>query len=171
MALNLRGPDALAVLKHKEALRAGLVESDTVAVLHAGGKTFTLPVYIQKNGGTAVESDFTFHEARANTNIVVDGETATIVKFEKITEPVAEQPPPPELAPQEIFNERLREARKANPGENELALRLRVTEQMSREALAQRQQNRQGQQSSFGTLPDRWASFAAAAKRQRNNSR
>ncbi len=102
---------------------------------------------------------------------MIDGETATIVKFEKVAEPVAPAPTPPEPTPQEIFNERMREAREANPGVNELSLRLRVTEQMSREALAQRQQNRAEQQSTFGTLPDKWAAFAASAKRVRNNSR
>lgn len=94
MPIALRGPDAFAVLKHKEAIKAALIESDTLAVLQAGGRTFTLPVYIQKNGGAAIESDFTFHDARANTNIVVDGEKATILRFEKIQQSEPEPPAP-----------------------------------------------------------------------------
>jgi hypothetical protein len=169
MALNLRGPDALAVLKHKEALRTNLVESDTLAVLHAGGKTFTLPVYIQKNGGTAVESDFTFHEARANTNIVVDGEQATILRFEKIPEPVVPPPLPPEPTETDIFQARLKAARAENPNVADWILRKQITGQMFQEGLAAQQRARQEQQSTFGTLPDRWAGFAAAAKRARNS--
>lgn len=170
MALALRAVDAAEVLRHKNNLKVGLAESDCVAVLQVGAKTFTAPVFIQKHSGKPViESDFTFNEARPNTLITLDGEQATILRFEKIpqSEPVA--PPPPEPTQQDIFNERMREARKANPGANELTLRLRVSEQLAKEALAERQQSRTEQQSTFGTLPDKWASFAAASRRHAND--
>src|SRR5260221_12019218 len=162
MALNLRGPEAAEILRHKNSLRADLAESDCVAVVQAGARTFMVPIYIQKGSGkSVVESDFTFNEARPNTYIEVDGEKALVVRFEKIPEIVAPPAPPTELTPQEIFNARMLEARRANPNENELSLRLRVTEQIAKEALAERQRNRQGGQNL--AVPDPWKLFAAQA--------
>jgi hypothetical protein len=167
MPISLRGPDALAVIKHKESLKVGLAASDCVAVLQVGAKTFTAPIFIQKHSGKSViESDFTFNEARPNTLVSIDGESATILRFEKIPEPVVPPPAPPEPTPQEIFNERMREAREANPGANELSLRLRVTDQLAKEALAERQRSRQGLQDL--AAPDRWASFAAGNRKVAN---
>jgi hypothetical protein len=167
MALSLRGPDALAVLTHKNTLKTDLAESDCVAVVQAGARTFTVPIYIQKGSGKAViESDFTFNEAMPNTFVSIDGGRALVVRFEKLPQIVAPPTPPSEPTPQDIFNERMREAREANPGVNELSLRLRVTEQLAKENLAERQRNRQEQQDL--TVPDKWASFANAAKRARN---
>jgi hypothetical protein len=164
---QLRGPEALAVLRHKEGLRANLVESDTLAVLKAGNRTFTLPVFIQQNGGAAIESDFTFHEARANTNIVVDGQTSTIVKFEKVAEPVVIPPAPPEPTENEIFEHRLKLAREANPNVSGWVLQKQVRAAMFQEGLATQQKVRQEQQDL--TIPNKWASFAEAAKRARNS--
>ena len=166
---QLRGPEALAVLTRKQNIKVNLVESDTLAVLKAGNRIFTLPVYIQKNGEAAIESDFDFHKALTNTLITVNGEKATVLRFEKLPQSVALPAAPPEPTPQDIFNERMREAREANPRANELSLRLRVTEQLAREALTERQQSRTEQQASFGALPPKWASFAAASRRHAND--
>lgn len=167
MALRLRESEALNVLRHKSGIKAGLTESDCVAVLQVGAQTLTAPVFIQKHSGKCVvESDFTFNEAVLNTLISVDGEQATILRFERIQQPIVELPSLPDPTPQELFNERMREARESNPGANELSLRLRVSEQLAREALEERQQNRQGQQDL--TVPDRWKSFAAGNRRVAN---
>jgi len=48
MALNLRGPEAAETLRHKNSLKTDLLESDCVAVVQTGERTFTVPVYIQK---------------------------------------------------------------------------------------------------------------------------
>src|SRR5882762_9288813 len=97
MALNLRGPEAAETLRHKNSLKADLLESDCVAVVQqAGARTFTVPVYIQKGSGKSViESDFTFNEARPNTFVSIDGEKALLVRFEKIPQPAVQPPAPP----------------------------------------------------------------------------
>jgi hypothetical protein len=156
----IREGDALPVLRFRQSL----LPSDCNAVFSDGRK---IPVFIRKVNGAEelwLDLDDRFIDPRK-----MQGFKTFELKAEEIA--AVPVPTPPEPTPTEIFNERMREAREANTGANELSLRLRVTEQMSREALAQRQQNRAEQQSTFGTLPDRWASFAAAAKRQRNNSR
>ena len=150
----LRESDALAYLR----LKSRFQESDHNAV-YADGRV--LPVLFRTVNGVqqcVVEIGDQLFEA---------AKVSGFQRFEKIAEPVAPAPPPLELTPQEIFNERMREAREANLGANELSLRLRVSEQLAKEALAERQQNRQGQQDL--AVPDKWASFAAAAKRARNS--
>ena len=169
MALSLRGADAVEVLQHKNSLKTGLVASDCVAVLQVGARTFTAPIFIQRHTGKSViESDFTFNEARPNTLVSIDGEQATILRFEKIPQPVVEPPAPPEPTEKEIFQARLEAARKANPGVADWNLRKQITAEMFQEGLAAQQRARQGQQTDF-TLPDKWAGFANAAKRARNN--
>jgi len=145
-----------------------LTESDSVAVLQVGARTFTVPVFIQKHSGKCViESDFTFNEARPNTLISLDCEKALIVRFEKILQPAVEQPPVPPNET-EIFEQRLNAARKANPGMADWNLRKQVTAEMFQEGLATQQRARQEQQSNFGTLPSKWQTFSNAAARARN---
>ena len=170
MALSLRGAEAVEVLRHKNNLKTGLVASDCVAVLQVGARTFTAPIFIQKHSGKSViESDFTFNEARPNTLVSIDGEQATILRFEKLPELVAPPSLPPEPTETDIFQARLKAARAENPNVADWILRKQITGQMFQEGLAAQQRARQEQQSTFGTLPDRWAGFAAAAKRARNS--
>jgi hypothetical protein len=147
-----------------------LAESDCVAVVQAGARTFTVPIYIQKGSGKAViESDFTFNEARPNTLISVDGEKTLIVRFEKIPQPEPAAPEPIPPTETELFEAAVREEQAKNPGENTWVVRRRVNDRFFREGLGRQQQERQAAQVSFGTLPDKWAGFAAAAKRARNS--
>ena len=169
MALNLRGPEAAETLRHKNSLKTDLLESDCVAVVQTGERTFTVPVYIQKGSGKSViESDFTFNEARPNTFIEVDGEKALVVRFEKIPQPVVQPPAPPaEPSEEQIFEARLKAAREANPGTSGWILQKEVRAQMFQEGLSRQRQERQGQQTDF-TLPDKWRGFAQQAERERN---
>jgi hypothetical protein len=152
--MALRGPEAMDYLRLKQTF----LPSDCNAVYSDGR---VLPVLIRSIGGKtqcAVEISDQLYEPE---------KSAGFLRFELKPVPQVEPPPaPPQPTPQEIFNERMCEARKANPGENELALRLRVSEQLSKEALAERQRNRQGQQDL--TVPDRWKSFAQHAQIERN---
>ena|SRR5712671_4086094 len=169
MALNLRGPEAISLLKYKEGVRANLVESDTVAVLQAGSRTFTLPIFIQKNGDAAIESDFDFHKALTNTFITVNGEKATVLRFERIAEPVAPPAPPPTPTTDEIFAERYKAALAANPGVDAFMLRKRVAEQMHIEAQSSQYVERVGQQvQGYGQLNSDVAVLAEANRRARN---
>jgi hypothetical protein len=168
MALSLRGAEAVEVLRHKNILKIGLVASDCVAVLQVGAKTFTAPIFIQQHSGKSViESDFTFNEARPNTLVSIDGENCTVLRFEKIPQPVVEPPAPPEPTENEIFQARLKAAREVNPNVADWILRKQITAQMFQEGLAAQQRARQEQQDL--TIPDKWAAFAASAKRARNS--
>jgi hypothetical protein len=171
MALSLRGAEAVEVLRHKNNLKTGLVASDCVAVLQVGARTFIAPIFIQKHSGKSViESDFTFNEARPNTLISIDGEQATILRFEKIPQPVAPPPASPEPTEAELFEAAVREEKKLNPGENEWILRRRVHARFFNQGVGALKNARQAQSNeAFGTLPDKWAGFAAAAKRARNS--
>jgi hypothetical protein len=164
---TLRGPEALDVLRHKERVRANLNSSDTIAVLQAGTRTFTLPIFLQTNGECAIESDFDFHKALTNTCIVVDGEKSIVLRFEKVPEPVAPPPAPPEPTENETFEHRLKLAREANPNVAGWVLQKQVRAEMFQEGLAAQQKVRQEQQDL--TVPDKWASFAQAARRARNS--
>jgi hypothetical protein len=156
--MALREGDAWGFLKLKQQM----VEADHLAVFSDGRK---LPVFIYNNGGQTqycIEGEGCFYDAQKYSGFV---------RFEKSPEPFAPAPPPPEPTEGEVFEARLKAAREANPGTADWILRKQITAQMFQEGLAAQQRARQEQQSDFGTLPDRWASFAAAAKRQRNNSR
>ncbi len=168
MALNLRGPEAAETLQHKNSLKADLLESDSVAVVQAGARTFTVPIYIQKGSGkSVVESDFTFNEARPNTYIEVDGEKALVVRFEKIPRPAVQPPAPPaEPSEEEIFEARLKAAREANPGASGWVLQKQIRAQMFQEGLARQQQATKQQQGI--AISDRWRGFAEQAQRERN---
>jgi len=168
MALNLRGPEAAETLRHKNSLKTDLLESDCVAVVQTGERTFTVPVYIQKGSGkSVVESDFTFNEARPNTYIAVDGEKALVVRFEKIPQPAVQPPAPPaELGEEEIFEARLKAAREANPGASGWVLQKQIRAQMFQEGLARQQQANKHQQGIV--ISDRWRGFAEQAERERN---
>jgi len=169
MALNLRGPEAAETLRHKNSLKADLLESDSVAVVQTGARTFTVPVYIQKGSGkSVVESDFTFNEARPNTFVSIDGEKVLVTRFEKIPQPTIQPPAPPvEPSEEEIFQARLKAAREAYPGTSGWILQKEVRAQMFQEGLSRQRQERQGQQTDF-TLPDKWRGFAQQAERERN---
>jgi len=168
MALNLRGPEAAEMLRHKNSLKTDLAESDCVAVVQAGARTFTVPIFIQKGSGKSViESDFTFNEARPNTYIEVDGEKALVVRFEKIPQPAIQPPAPPaEPSEEEIFEARLKAAREANPGASGWVLQKQIRAQMFQEGLARQQQANKHQQGIV--ISDRWRGFAEQAERERN---
>ena len=168
MALNLRGPEAAETLRHKNSLKTDLLESDCVAVVQAGARTFTVPIFIQKGSGkSVVESDFTFNEARPNTYIAVDGEKALVVRFEKIPQPAVQPPAPPaEPSEEEIFEARLKAAREANPGASGWVLQKQIRAQMFQEGLARQQQANKHQQGIV--ISDRWRGFAEQAERERN---
>src|SRR5258706_368808 len=138
--MAMRPADAWQYLRVKSMFK----DSDCNVLLSDGRK---LPVLIRPDTGQlAVEIEDRLFDPQKLPNF-----QKFELKPEEIT--IAPTPIPPEPTPQEIFNERMREAREANPGVNELSLRLRVTDQLAKENLAERQQqSRTEQQSSFGTL-------------------
>jgi hypothetical protein len=153
----LREGDALAFLRLKELFKP----SDCNALFSDGRK---LPVIIRPDTGQlAVEFEDRLFDPQ---------KLPGFVKFElKLDEIPSVTPPPPEPTENEIFEHRLKLARENNPNVAGWILQKQVRAEMFQEGLAALQKGRQEQQSTFGTLPDRWASFAAAAKRQRNNIR
>jgi hypothetical protein len=157
MAATIREGDALPVLRFRQSL----MPSDCNAVFSDGRK---VPVFIRKVDGADelwLDLDDRFLDPR---------KMAGFKTFELKPEEISAAPPaPPEPTENEIFQARLKVACKANPGTADWILRKRITAEMFQEGLARQQRARQGQQSSFGTLPDKWAGFANAAKRARNS--
>jgi len=153
--MALRSADAWDFLN----LKKQMVEADHLAVLSDGRK---VPVFIYTNGGQqkyCIEGEGCFYETQKYSGFV---------RFEKIPdEAVAPPAPPREPTETEVFEQRLKTARQSNPGVADWILRKQVTAQMFQEGLAAQQRARQEQQDL--TIPDKWASFANAAKRVRNS--
>jgi hypothetical protein len=152
---TLREGDAWAFL----SLKKQMVEADHLAVFSDGRK---LPVFIYNNGGQTqycIEGENCFYEAQKYSGFV---------RFEKIPEPLVEPPAPIPPTETDLFEAAVKEEQAKNPGDNSWVVRRRVNDRFFREGLTRQQQGRQSQQTDF-TLPDRWAGFAAAAKRARNS--
>jgi hypothetical protein len=155
--MALREGDALAFLRLKSLFKP----SDCNAVYSDGR---VLPVLIRTVNGSqqcAVEINEQLFEA---------AKVSGFLKYEKIPEPVAPVPPSPERSEAELFEAAVREEKKLNPGENEWILRRRVHARFFNQGMGELKNARQAQSNeAFGTLPDKWAGFAAAAKRARNS--
>jgi hypothetical protein len=153
--MALRTGDAWDYLRLKSTFQ----ESDSNAIFSDGR---VLPVLIRTVNGTqqcAVEINEQLFEA---------AKVSGFLKYEKIPEPVAPIAPPPEPSETELFEAAVREEKKLNPGENEWILRRRVHARFFNQGMGALKNARQAQ-SNVGVLPDKWAGFAAAAKRARNS--
>jgi hypothetical protein len=156
--MSLRTGDAWDYLRLKSTFQ----ESDSTAV-YSDGKV--LPVLIRTVSGVqqcAVEINDQLFEAAKVTGFQ---------GFQKIPAPSVELPPAsPEPTEAELFEAAVREEKKLNPGENEWILRRRVHARFFNQGMGALKNARQAQSNeAFGTLPDKWVGFAAAAKRARNS--
>jgi hypothetical protein len=150
----LRSVDAVDYLRLKSMFKP----SDCNALFSDGRK---LPVLIRTVNGAqqcAVEINDQLFEAAKVTGFL---------RYQQIPQPIVEVPPPPEPTETELFEAAVREEKKLNPNESEWVIRRRVNARFFRQGLA-RQQHTNKQQHDL-TVPDKWASFAAAAKRARNS--
>jgi len=154
--MALREGDALAFLRQKEQFKP----SDCNALFSDGRK---LPVLIRPDSGQlAVEIEDRLFEPQKLPNFQ---------KFDVKPEEVPSVPPAPATPTEnEIFQARLKAAREANPSADGWLLERDVRAQMFREAQTQKYSARQqGQDSSFGALPPKWAAFAEMNRRARNS--
>jgi|SRR6267378_4162173 len=153
--MSIREGDALPVLRFRQSL----LPSDCNAVFSDGSK---IPIFIRRvNGVDELWLDL-------NDRFIDPRKMPGFKEFELKPEEIVQPPAPPrEPTETEVFEQRLKTARQTNPGVADWILRKQVTAQMFQEGLAAQQRARQEQQDL--TIPDKWASFANAAKRARNS--